>query len=163
MRSDSNMMEYSSSQVGHDAPARPSTSPASSSSSLAEQSSSQQSHQHHRQRRRSPAATSRSSSSSPPSRFRRSSLCTTLTLILLVLPSSLLLILVATPLLAPFLFVSAEDVAKVQHFFEANSGVGETGSESRPRVDAGSHTNNWAVLVCASKFWFNYRASGLFA
>lgn len=22
---------------------------------------------------------------------------------------------------------------------------------------AGDHTNNWAVLVCASRFWFNYR------
>ena len=21
-----------------------------------------------------------------------------------------------------------------------------------------SHTNNWAVLVCASRYWFNYRA-----
>ena len=24
---------------------------------------------------------------------------------------------------------------------------------------AGDHTNNWAVLVCASRFWFNYRVS----
>jgi phosphatidylinositol glycan class K len=23
------------------------------------------------------------------------------------------------------------------------------------------HTNNWAVLVCASRYWFNYRVSGL--
>ena len=22
---------------------------------------------------------------------------------------------------------------------------------------SGSHTNNWAVLVCASRYWFNYR------
>jgi phosphatidylinositol glycan class K len=22
-----------------------------------------------------------------------------------------------------------------------------------------SHTNNWAVLVCASRYWFNYRVS----
>ena len=21
----------------------------------------------------------------------------------------------------------------------------------------GNHTNNWAVLVCASRYWFNYR------
>lgn len=21
------------------------------------------------------------------------------------------------------------------------------------------HTNNWAVLVCASRYWFNYRVS----
>jgi len=25
------------------------------------------------------------------------------------------------------------------------------------RNDAGGHTNNWAVLVCASRYWFNYR------
>ncbi|TBU25261.1 peptidase C13 family-domain-containing protein [Dichomitus squalens] len=24
-------------------------------------------------------------------------------------------------------------------------------------VDGSSHTNNWAVLVCASRYWFNYR------
>jgi hypothetical protein len=24
------------------------------------------------------------------------------------------------------------------------------------------HTNNWAVLVCASRFWFNYRVSELY-
>ena len=24
---------------------------------------------------------------------------------------------------------------------------------------AGRHTNNWAVLVCASRYWFNYRVS----
>ena len=23
-----------------------------------------------------------------------------------------------------------------------------------------SHTNNWAVLVCASRYWFNYRVRG---
>lgn len=23
--------------------------------------------------------------------------------------------------------------------------------------DNGNHTNNWAVLVCASRYWFNYR------
>ena len=24
-----------------------------------------------------------------------------------------------------------------------------------------THTNNWAVLVCASRYWFNYRVSTL--
>ncbi len=24
-----------------------------------------------------------------------------------------------------------------------------------------SHTNNWAVLVCASRYWFNYRVRGV--
>jgi phosphatidylinositol glycan class K len=23
------------------------------------------------------------------------------------------------------------------------------------------HTNNWAVLVCASRYWFNYRVSSV--
>jgi glycosylphosphatidylinositol transamidase (GPIT) subunit GPI8 len=23
------------------------------------------------------------------------------------------------------------------------------------------HTNNWAVLVCASRYWFNYRVSSI--
>ena len=23
-----------------------------------------------------------------------------------------------------------------------------------------AHTNNWAVLVCASRYWFNYRVRG---
>lgn len=48
------------------------------------------------------------------------------------------------PLLAPSIFVTASQVEQVQSFFQ-------TGHQS------GGHTNNWAVLVCASKFWFNYR------
>lgn len=51
------------------------------------------------------------------------------------------------PLAAPSLFVLAQDADQVQQFFNANGAAG------------GSHTNNWAVLVCASKFWFNYRVS----
>jgi glycosylphosphatidylinositol transamidase (GPIT) subunit GPI8 len=26
---------------------------------------------------------------------------------------------------------------------------------------SGRHTNNWAVLVCASRYWFNYRVRSL--
>lgn len=48
------------------------------------------------------------------------------------------------PLVAPSLFVSASQVEQVQSFFQNGP-------------HAGGHTNNWAVLVCASKFWFNYR------
>lgn len=33
----------------------------------------------------------------------------------------------------------------VREFFNAQSGT------------VSSHTNNWAVLVCASRYWFNYR------
>jgi len=48
------------------------------------------------------------------------------------------------PLLAPSLFVTASQVEQVQSFFKNGH-------------QTGGHTNNWAVLVCASKFWFNYR------
>lgn len=42
----------------------------------------------------------------------------------------------------------AQDVVQqeaVRGFFNAQSGT------------ISSHTNNWAVLVCASRYWFNYR------
>lgn len=38
----------------------------------------------------------------------------------------------------------------VKNFFSKNEA---TGSNS-------AHTNNWAVLVCASRYWFNYRVRG---
>lgn len=53
------------------------------------------------------------------------------------------------PLLAPSLFVSAAQVEQVQKFFN--------NPHSESQYNDGGHTNNWAVLVCASKFWFNYR------
>ncbi|KDN53087.1 hypothetical protein K437DRAFT_253412 [Tilletiaria anomala UBC 951] len=68
-----------------------------------------------------------------------------------LIASCLLLVLLgmlALPLAVPSLFVSARDVEQVQQFFDAHSAAGG---------NAGGHTNNWAVLVCASKFWFNYR------
>lgn len=37
--------------------------------------------------------------------------------------------------------------AAVHHFFSRNA----------PAVPESAHTNNWAVLVCASRYWFNYR------
>ncbi|KAH9042664.1 peptidase C13 family-domain-containing protein [Lactarius pseudohatsudake] len=37
--------------------------------------------------------------------------------------------------------------AAVHHFFTRND----------PAVPESAHTNNWAVLVCASRYWFNYR------
>jgi glycosylphosphatidylinositol transamidase (GPIT) subunit GPI8 len=30
------------------------------------------------------------------------------------------------------------------------------GGDASP-LGAASHTNNWAVLVCTSRYWFNYR------
>lgn len=33
-------------------------------------------------------------------------------------------------------------------------------AKSSSQPDLGSrHTNNWAVLVCSSRYWFNYRVS----
>ena len=44
-----------------------------------------------------------------------------------------------------------EQGAAVRNFFTQHEGVHS------------SHTNNWAVLVCASRYWFNYRVcNGLF-
>ncbi|KXN91198.1 GPI-anchor transamidase [Leucoagaricus sp. SymC.cos] len=40
----------------------------------------------------------------------------------------------------------ALNTAPVHEFFNRNAGLG-----------ASTHTNNWAVLVCASRYWFNYR------
>lgn len=37
--------------------------------------------------------------------------------------------------------------AAVHNFFNRNA----------PAVPESTHTNNWAVLVCASRYWFNYR------
>ncbi len=39
-------------------------------------------------------------------------------------------------------FLAAAQDAPVTEFFERHGS---------------SHTNNWAVLVCASRYWFNYR------
>ncbi|WFD01915.1 glycosylphosphatidylinositol anchor biosynthesis [Malassezia obtusa] len=36
-------------------------------------------------------------------------------------------------------------------------GLAVLGSSQRGAPRATAHTNNWAVLVCTSKFWFNYR------
>ncbi|PWN40371.1 hypothetical protein IE81DRAFT_325600, partial [Ceraceosorus guamensis] len=80
------------------------------------------------------------------------------------------LVAIALPLTFPGLFVSAQQTAQVEAFFARNhqqqqqqSGhpswdvpVTANGSAARLADDAG-HTNNWAVLVSASKFWFNYR------
>lgn len=47
--------------------------------------------------------------------------------------------------------ISAVDVSQenaVRDFFETNGTASGSGS---------AHTNNWAVLVCASRYWFNYR------
>lgn len=47
-----------------------------------------------------------------------------------------------------FALTEAADEVAVRDFFNRSGPDGA--SES-------SHTNNWAVLVCASRYWFNYR------
>lgn len=68
------------------------------------------------------------------------------------LPLSVLLSLVALPLAVPSLFVTQAQAEQVQQFFtsEQNNTVVGTGSTI-------SHTDNWAILIGASRFWFNYR------
>ncbi|KAG1776741.1 peptidase C13 family-domain-containing protein [Suillus placidus] len=41
---------------------------------------------------------------------------------------------------------------------DSTASTGERAADFFGRHDSGSgHTNNWAVLVCASRYWFNYR------
>lgn len=61
--------------------------------------------------------------------------------------------------------VRAEPVQKVmqdgeQQAFEAQHQ--QVGDQSPKAPEEERHTNNWAVLVCASRYWFNYRVSFLF-
>ena len=51
-------------------------------------------------------------------------------------------------LIAETVNTEAADQVAIHDFFNHNVSAGA--SES-------SHTNNWAVLVCASRYWFNYR------
>ncbi|KAJ2631773.1 glycosylphosphatidylinositol anchor biosynthesis, partial [Coemansia sp. RSA 1287] len=37
------------------------------------------------------------------------------------------------------------------------AGAGSTKKKIEQFLDTDNHTNNWAVLVCTSRFWFNYR------
>ena len=98
---------------------------------------------------------------------------------LLLLALSIALLAILAPLVYPEAFLSQSQVEQVARFFESN-GLGDTlaslqghdrglatlsphlssnsGSTSSNTTGvSGGHTNNWAVLVCTSKFWFNYR------
>lgn len=106
---------------------------------------------------------------------RRSGPRRALRLLLLGVVGGLLAIL--TPLAFPEFFLTESQVSQVERFFES-AGLSDTlasiqgrdassssstfhnnnnGSTSSHRIVSGGHTNNWAVLVCTSKFWFNYR------
>ncbi|KZP33865.1 hypothetical protein FIBSPDRAFT_906727 [Athelia psychrophila] len=51
--------------------------------------------------------------------------------------------------------IDVNEEERVRQFFsEPSSGDGANAGSS-------SHTNNWAVLVCASRYWFNYRRLGI--
>ncbi|PWZ02009.1 hypothetical protein BCV70DRAFT_210237 [Testicularia cyperi] len=74
----------------------------------------------------------------------------------------------AVPLLFPESFLTTEQIDQVSRFFESTGLVDPSTPTSNLRGNAseaaylasgmsGGHTNNWAVLVCTSKFWFNYR------
>lgn len=63
-------------------------------------------------------------------------------------PIALIVFFVQFALVAETVNAEAADQAAVHDFFNRNVSAGA--SES-------SHTNNWAVLVCASRYWFNYR------
>lgn len=49
----------------------------------------------------------------------------------------------------------ATAIAAAEAFFTKHANETTEGSTS-------GHTNNWAVLVCASRYWFNYRVSSFF-
>ena len=68
------------------------------------------------------------------------------------LPFALVFALIALPLALPNLFVTEAQAQQVQQFFSAtpDANVSTTGSPL-------THTDNWAILIGASRFWFNYR------
>ncbi|KAI3478804.1 hypothetical protein L1887_59208 [Cichorium endivia] len=88
------------------------------------------------------------------------------------------LVAIVAPLVFPEAFLTEEQVEQVTRFFES-AGLGDTLAQLQGRESSdlsgrsragqwddssssqttvrGGHTNNWAVLVCTSKFWFNYR------
>lgn len=78
-----------------------------------------------------------------------------LALILALLVAVMAFIMGALPILSPETFIPAEHLQAVHRFFQTASTDLDASAPhaSRARV----HTNNWAVLVCTSKFWFNYR------
>lgn len=43
--------------------------------------------------------------------------------------------------------------------FQEEAVRGFFSAAQQPNTNASTHANNWAVLVCSSRYWFNYRAS----
>ena len=64
------------------------------------------------------------------------------------------------PIMLPEWFVPASQLEAVTTFFQSHASTNaahETSTNATGRPRATTHTNNWAVLVGTSKFWFNYR------
>jgi hypothetical protein len=71
-------------------------------------------------------------------------------------------VLAAIALLASFAVaqeLSPQLTQQVVDLFAGNGSVSSGATEAGLGIGAtgGRHTNNWAVLVCASRYWFNYR------
>lgn len=66
-------------------------------------------------------------------------------------------------ILFAFLLVAAHSTAadtNVNLGADAQAQIGQFFSkpnDASTSTEASGHTNNWAVLVCASRYWFNYR------
>eukprot|EP00291_Cryptomonas_curvata_P006045 CAMPEP_0172179136 /NCGR_PEP_ID=MMETSP1050-20130122/16442_1 /TAXON_ID=233186 /ORGANISM="Cryptomonas curvata, Strain CCAP979/52" /LENGTH=304 /DNA_ID=CAMNT_0012851969 /DNA_START=91 /DNA_END=1001 /DNA_ORIENTATION=- len=52
---------------------------------------------------------------------------------------------------------ASNKVTSIESLEEAEMAHTNTKAEEFLRRGASSHTDNWAVLVCTSRFWFNYR------
>ncbi|KAN0064174.1 glycosylphosphatidylinositol anchor biosynthesis [Thecaphora frezii] len=104
----------------------------------------------------SPSRSKAASSKALQSRAKRIARTLALGALLLALLS------IAYPLLLPDHFITDEQLAQLADFFFSSSSPSASAppplSSSNSSVAVtGGHTNNWAVLVCTSKFWFNYR------
>ncbi|WFD30268.1 deoxyhypusine synthase [Malassezia sp. CBS 17886] len=61
-------------------------------------------------------------------------------------------------MLTPEVFLGSDQIDAVTRFFgQTAGGLPRAGTEPSWGHRASKHTNNWAVLVCTSRFWFNYR------
>lgn len=76
-------------------------------------------------------------------------------LALALLVAAIALFLGAWPIVSPETFLSTQHIEAVQQFFQTANASREEPALHASRAKI--HTNNWAVLVCTSKFWFNYR------
>ncbi|PKI84963.1 hypothetical protein MVES_001065 [Malassezia vespertilionis] len=63
----------------------------------------------------------------------------------------------ALPALFPAWFLGNDKIEAVTRFFAQDTDAAPWRYTSRARQHGTAHTNNWAVLVGTSKFWFNYR------